>query len=404
MQEVLEKLEQEIKSVKRACRLGKSVLEEGLEVKTEAQELHAKFSALIEALTHASKAVDEHYASLEDDTALEEMLILLKRVRARINTPLASLEQASTAKEALDSLASLEKSILDVEGVLASLKEHPTLSTPTSPKATPQMAKKYCPQSKEELKKLVADESVHLGEIDISKIADLSWVFCYADSILAAEPKVFRRANFEGLETWDTSHVTNMEYMFYRAIFFNYDISSWNVSRVQNMDSMFHGCEIFNQPLSSWNVSRVEKMAGMFLGCENFNQPLNTWDVSRVEAMGWMFQHCEDFNQPLDNWDVSRVENMNYMFHGCTSFDQPLKDWNVSRVEEMHSMFKDCKNFNQSLNDWDVSKVKSMRHMFSNCYNFNQNLDSWHVLSTASTKSMFDGCTALKTLPTWYKN
>ncbi|WP_233711832.1 hypothetical protein [Helicobacter salomonis] len=141
--------------------------------------MHTKFSALVEALTHVSKALDEHYASLEDDTALEEVLILLKRVRARINTPLASLEQASTAKEALDSLASLEQSVLDVEGVLVTLKEHPTLSTPASPKAAPKMAKKYCPQSKEELKKLVADESVHLGEIDISQITDLSFVFSH---------------------------------------------------------------------------------------------------------------------------------------------------------------------------------------------------------------------------------
>ncbi|WP_233710965.1 hypothetical protein [Helicobacter salomonis] len=179
MQATLEKLEQEIKTAKRACRLGKSVLEEGLEVKTEAQELHAKFSALTEALTHVSKALDEYYANLEDDVALEEVLILLKRVRARISTPLASLEQASTAKEALDSLASLEQSVLDVEGVLVTLKEHPVLNTPTSSKAAPKMAKKYHPQSKEELKKLVADESVHLGEIDISQITDLSFVFSH---------------------------------------------------------------------------------------------------------------------------------------------------------------------------------------------------------------------------------
>ncbi|CCF79677.1 Chitinase [Helicobacter bizzozeronii CCUG 35545] len=60
------------------------------------------------------------------------------------------------------------------------LKEHPALSAPTTTKATPKMAKKYHPQSKEELKKLVADESVHLGEIDISKITDLSYVFSHA--------------------------------------------------------------------------------------------------------------------------------------------------------------------------------------------------------------------------------
>ncbi|WP_233708671.1 hypothetical protein [Helicobacter bizzozeronii] len=92
MQEVLEKLEQEVKSAKRACRLGKSVLEEGLDAGAEAKDLHVKFSALVGALTHLSQALESHYASLEDDTELEKVLILFKRLRAKINTPLASLE------------------------------------------------------------------------------------------------------------------------------------------------------------------------------------------------------------------------------------------------------------------------------------------------------------------------
>ncbi|BDQ29598.1 hypothetical protein ASB7_14350 [Helicobacter ailurogastricus] len=181
MQQALEKLEQEIKSVKRAGRLAKGVLEEGSSVKEEAQELHAKFSSLVEALSHLNQALDTHYASLEDDIELEQVLISLKRVKSKTATPLASLESASSAKEVLEALASLEQGVLDLEGVLTSLKAHPSLNAPTSPKApTKGMAKKYCPQSKEELKALVADESVHLGEIDISKITDLSFVFSHA--------------------------------------------------------------------------------------------------------------------------------------------------------------------------------------------------------------------------------
>ncbi|WP_104641389.1 BspA family leucine-rich repeat surface protein [Helicobacter bizzozeronii] len=328
MQAVLEKLEQEIKTAKRACRLAKSVLEEGLEVKTEAQELHAKFSALIEALTHVSKTLDEHYANLEDDTALEEVLILLKRIRARINTPLASLENASSAKEALDSLASLEKNILDVEGVLVALKEHPASSTPTSPKAPPKMAKKYCPQSKEELKKLVADESVHLGEIDIGGLTDLSEVFAHSN-----------RENFEGIETWDVSQVTNMQSMFAYCSTFNQSLNNWNVSRVRNMEKIFYACNVFNQPLDKWDVSSVVNMAGMFFGCKDFNQPLNSWDVSSVTGMRGMLSCCSSFNQPLDNWDVSNVRTMNSMFIHSLSFSQSLDNWNVSSTTDTEYMF-----------------------------------------------------------------
>ena len=35
---------------------------------------------------------------------------------------------------------------------------------------------------------------------------------------------------------WDTSNVTNMEYMFIDASVFNKDISGWDTSNVTNMD------------------------------------------------------------------------------------------------------------------------------------------------------------------------
>ncbi|TSA86603.1 BspA family leucine-rich repeat surface protein [Helicobacter mehlei] len=309
MQEALAKLEQEIKTTKRACRLSKSVLEEGLDVQAEAQELHAKFSALAEALAHLNQALDTHYASLEDDTQLEQILISLKRVKSKTATPLASLESASSAKEVLEALASLEQGVLDLEGVLTGLKAHPSLNAPTSPKATPKaMAKKYCPQSKEELKALVADESVHLGEIDIGGLTDLSEVFQHS-----------HRESYEGLETWDVSQVTNMEKMLDSCRNFNQPLNHWDVSKVTNMRGMFLGCDNFNQPLNDWNVSRVTNMEKMFFGCKAFNQPLNSWDVSNVRTMGSMFAHSFSFSQPLDNWNVSSTTNTEYMFFGKNS-------------------------------------------------------------------------------------
>ncbi|BCZ18925.1 hypothetical protein NHP190012_05670 [Helicobacter sp. NHP19-012] len=111
------------------------------------------------------------------------------------------------------------------------------------------MAKKYCPQSKEELKKLVADESVHLGEIDISQITDLSFVFSNGDTEYEDdETESFARRDFKGLEEWDVSHVTNMEDMFYKATHFNHDISSWNVSNVKNMQAMFRHVKTLTSP------------------------------------------------------------------------------------------------------------------------------------------------------------
>ena len=65
---------------------------------------------------------------------------------------------------------------------------------------------KYQPKTKEELKTLCNDEKIYLGDIDVSKVTDMSCLFyrCY-------------RKDFSGIETWDTSHVTDMAYMFENA-------------------------------------------------------------------------------------------------------------------------------------------------------------------------------------------
>lgn len=72
------------------------------------------------------------------------------------------------------------------------------------------MIKKYKPNSLQELKELVSDKSVHLGDIDTSLITDMTELF-----------KDSTRKNFDGLETWDTSNVTTMERMFHRAKYFS---------------------------------------------------------------------------------------------------------------------------------------------------------------------------------------
>ena len=240
---------------------------------------------------------------------------------------------------------------------------------------------KYKPVTRLQLFALVYDEDVALADIDISEITDLSGLF-YSSSIS-------KGIDFTGADGWDTAHVKDMSYMFYKATDVVFDINNWNVSNVENMERMFSksryfnkplhkwdtanvknmsymfaGCEQFHQDISNWNVSNVENMEGMFYGCRFFNYPLNSWDVSKVTNMSEMFMQVYHFNQPLDKWDVSNVKNMEGMFYNTGSFNQPLNSWNVSNVENMHAMFAYSKHFNQPLDKWDVSNVKNMENMF----------------------------------------
>ncbi len=291
---------------------------------------------------------------------------------------------------------------------------------------------KYKPVTRLQLFALVYDEDVALADIDISEITDLSglfynqdcsgdidftgvdgwdtahvkdmsYMFYKAGDVVLFDINNWNVSNVENMERmfsksyyfnkplhkWDTAHVKNMSYMFADCNQFHQDISNWNVSNVENMEGMFYGCRFFNYPLNSWDVSSVTNMESMFYDASNFNCPLNDWNVSKVENMSDMFCGTDKFNQPLDKWDVSNVKNMKGMFNDTGSFNQPLNSWNVSNVENMHAMFAYSKHFNQPLDKWDVSNVKYLSAMFLAAYKFNQPIDNWSVPNLESMKDMF---------------
>ena len=77
---------------------------------------------------------------------------------------------------------------------------------------------KHKPTTKEELKELVKDESIYLGDIDTSEITDMSGLFQNSS-----------RTDFSGIDSWDVSKVTNMDNMFNGASKFDQNLDSWKV-------------------------------------------------------------------------------------------------------------------------------------------------------------------------------
>ena len=114
---------------------------------------------------------------------------------------------------------------------------------------------KYHPKTKTELLKLCKDKKVYLGDIDTSKITDMSELF-------SSYYETCYRRDFSGIESWNISNVTNMSKMFFNSSF-NQDIGSWDVSNVRDMSWMFSDSS-FNQDISSWDVSNVTNMSSMF--------------------------------------------------------------------------------------------------------------------------------------------
>ena len=176
--------------------------------------------------------------------------------------------------------------------------------------------KKYQPKDHWELRDLVCDKSVYLGDIDTSKMTDMSGGSI--GSIFAN----CKRKDWSGIETWDVSNVINMAWLFCE-IDFNGDISKWDVSKVENMSHMFYESK-FNGNISKWNVSKVKNMEFMFARSP-FNKDISKWNVSKVENMSGMFR-SSDFNRNISKWDVSKVKYVTWMIDRCPIKPEYLPD------------------------------------------------------------------------------
>ncbi|WP_147288346.1 BspA family leucine-rich repeat surface protein [Helicobacter anseris] len=195
---------------------------------------------------------------------------------------------------------------------------------------------KYFPKDKEELIALVADESIKLDEIDVSKIKDMSYLFCRSDWD-ECKNSAKKRKNFKGIEKWDTSNV-------------------------ENMAGMFYDNKKFNEPIVNWDVGRVKDMSYMFDEARSFNQPLKKRDVSNVKNMKAVFNRTDAFNQPLDKWNVRNVENMEEMFKGAKAFNQPLGSWKLNPKANIKGMFAENKAFKQDLSSWgDINPFRKFK-------------------------------------------
>ena len=203
------------------------------------------------------------------------------------------------------------------------------------------MGKKYQPETKEELKKLCENEEIYLGDIDVSKVTDMSGLF--QDS---------KRKDFSGLETWDMSHVEDTSHMFSWAQSFNHNIGSWDMSNVKNTEFMFLYAESFNQYIGDWDMSNVEKMNHMFSNAKAFNQDIGNWKVFNVKNMESMFKGAESFNQNIAGWDISNVERMNEMFVDAKAFNQKLPNkWRVKAGFEIQELKEKIERHEEWLKD-----------------------------------------------------
>ena len=255
-----------------------------------------------------------------------------------------------------------------------------------------------------------------LQSLNTSEVTDMSGMF-YGCSVLTSldlrnfnTEKVTDMSNmFFGcydlksldLSKFNTEKVTNMGWMFADCpALTTLELKSFNTSNVKDMSGMFQHCSSFKSlVLSNFNTSNVTDMTQMFLGCSALTSlDLSSFNTSNVTNMSLMFDDCSALKSlDLKNFNTSNVTDMSVMFIGCSDLTSlNLSNFNTSNVTDMTQMFYYCKSLTSlDLSGFNTEKVKDMRWMFAGCLQL-VNIVSNKAWNCEKSQGMFDGCTALK--------
>ena len=237
--------------------------------------------------------------------------------------------------------------------------------------------------------------NLDLSNWDTSQVTDMSWMFYNASSLTSLD-----------LSNWDTSKVTNMKYMF--GVTGNLisvgDISNWDTSKVTNMRSMFSGMNrLITLNLSGWDTSQVTDMGSMFRGASNLTSvgDLSNWNTSKVTNMSAMLSGTGLISLDLSEWDTSQVTDMSDMFYFADSLTTlDISNWNTSNVTNMSEMFKSTFNLSSlNISNWNTSKVTNMSDMFDNAHSLTSlDLSGWDTSQVTNMESIFSNASSLADL------
>lgn len=132
----------------------------------------------------------------------------------------------------------------------------------------------------------------------------------------------------------------------YNKIFRLNGLNSINTSKVTNMRDMFEESHVTSLDISEWDTSNVTNMRAMFYSCGQL-KTLNVlnFDTSKVTNMDYMFGFMSQLIElDLASFDTTNVTNMNGMFKWCYDLTTIYVNdtWTTAKVTESTEMFLDC--------------------------------------------------------------
>ena len=236
--------------------------------------------------------------------------------------------------------------------------------------------------------------TLNLSNFDTSQVTSMIGMFSSMSKLTSLD-----------LSNFDTSRVTNMNYMF-RSMsnLTSLDLSNFNTSKVTDMTAMFYDMsKLTSLNLSNFDTSNVTDMGSMFSSIRKLTSlNLSNFNTSKVTNMNTMFLGMSNLTSlNLSSFDTSRVTNMNYMFSGMSNLPTlNLSNFDTSQVTSMSYMFSDMSNLTSlNLSNFDTSQVTSMGGMFRNMSNLTSlDLSNFNTSKVTDMSYMFSNMSNLPTL------
>lgn len=159
--------------------------------------------------------------------------------------------------------------------------------------------------------------------------------------------------SIEGLDKWNTSNVSAMDYMFDSTGVQSLDLSSWDVSNVEYFTAMFQGMNAMSAlNVSGWNTKSAIDMSSMFRNTYKLvNLDVQSFNTSNVSNMSMMFQSSGVTSLDLSKWNVSNVTDMSRMMSMASVKTLNMSNWNLNKVSNMGLMFEGSKLTSVSMSD-----------------------------------------------------
>ena len=217
---------------------------------------------------------------------------------------------------------------------------------------------------------------------------------------------------FENLELIDTSNVARMLYLFAGCNSISAvpeGVSSWNTANVNNLEYAFHASGISDfSAISTWNTDKVTTVSHMFSNTPNMTEitGINNWSLPVMTNMSYMFQNSgvSDLTG-LANISMPAVTNITYAFANCDNLTQlnGLNTWHFDNLSNYRYLFYDCDKLVDisALGEWTFPVANTaLAHMFESCNLLSDltGIDTWNTTNISDLGAMFASCASLTNL------